>query len=79
MLCKFVSHTSELLLGIAERFRLLILLDKKNLERFNVEIRTVGTNFNINYSAIAVPWYAVSLHGDRYSGTAIAVSMVFPL
>ena len=34
----------------------------------NVEIRTVGTNFNISYSAIAVPWYAVSLHSDRYSG-----------
>ena len=63
--CKFVSLTSELLLGIAERFRLLILLVKKNLERFNVEIRTVGTNFNISYSAIAEPRYAVDYYTDE--------------
>jgi len=68
LLCKFVSLSSKLLLGIAERFRLLILLVKNKLERVSVEIRTVATDFNLSYSAIVAPWYAVSRYSNVYSG-----------
>jgi len=66
-----------LLSGIVEPIRLLIILFfKANLERFEA---TQIENYNSLQNTLANPRYAVSRHGDVYSGTAMVVTIAVPL